>query len=106
MFVNYGIPQPERLIMSSNNELDKINDHFPEVGNMVHIHWEDSGSVDGLIWQFKDSWECSVHDCNTVGYLVSKDKLQVVVAQSSNDDQWGRLFAIPLSSIVNVEEIK
>lgn len=71
----------------------------------VVIEWLDSGSVDGVVWQFKDSYECDVHKCVTVGLLVERDDDKVVIAQSSNDDQWGRLFAIPAKAIVGIENL-
>lgn len=73
---------------------------------IVYIQWEDSASVDGVVWQFKDDWVCESHNCFTVGFLVSEDKNTVVVAQSENDDQWGRLFAIPKKSIIEIKELK
>lgn len=69
---------------------------------MVLIEWDDSGAVDGQVWEFKDEWDCDVHLCKTVGFLVAKNKVATVVAQSENQDQWGRLFAIPNGCITRV----
>jgi hypothetical protein len=73
---------------------------------IVKVKWQDSGSVDGLVWQFKDDWTCGVHICCSVGYLVKDDVLEVVIAQSENSDQWGRLFSIPKSSILEMKAVK
>ena len=64
-----------------------INKPLPT--DIVYVKWLDSGSVDGVVWQFRDDWECSVHTCETVGVLVSKDDAELVLAQSMNEDQWG-----------------
>lgn len=42
---------------------------------IIYVKWLDSGSVDGLVWQFRDDWECSVHTCETVGVLVSEGEV-------------------------------
>ena len=72
----------------------------------VLIKWEDSGAIDGLVWQFKDDWECNIHECQSIGFLVSKDKRSVVLAQSENKDQYGRLFAIPTGCIISIKTLK
>ena len=81
-----------------------INKPLPT--DIVYVKWLDSGSVDGVVWQFRDDWECSVHTCETVGVLVSKDDAELVLAQSMNEDQWGRLFAIPSKSIVDYKILR
>ena len=74
----------------------------PEI---VYIRWLDSGSVDGHVWQFKDDWTCAIHECESVGILVKHDETEVVIAQSVNSDQYGRLFAIPTKSILSLDHI-
>jgi hypothetical protein len=71
----------------------------------ILVEWRDSGSVEG-IWQFKDEWQCEVHTCYTVGIEISNNKDKLVVAQSMNNDQWGRLFAIPKENIRQITELK
>ena len=72
---------------------------------MVLVEWNDSGAVDGQVWQFKDDWYCDVHLCKTVGFLVTKNKSVTVIAQSENADQWGRLFAIPNGCITSIKTL-
>lgn len=71
----------------------------------VVVEWRDSGAVDGLVWQFKDDWECEVHTNYTVGVIVEDSSDKLVIAQSWNKDQWGRLFAIPKENVKSIEKL-
>lgn len=73
--------------------------------DIIYIKWLDSGSVDGLVWQFKDDWEYKTHECETVGVFVEENEQEIIVAQSMNKDQWGRLFAIPKGSIIKTKKL-
>ena len=76
------------------------------MSRLISVHWRDSGSVDGVVWQFKHDWTCDVHDCQSVGIEVENTKDKIVIAQSSNADQWGRLFAIPKENVISVKELE
>lgn len=61
---------------------------------------------EGTVWSFKDEWELEPHTCYTIGVLVTDTKQKLVVAQSWNDDQWGRLFVIPKGAIKEMEYLR
>lgn len=72
----------------------------------VVVEWQDSGGKDGVVWEFKDEWEIEPHTCYSVGVLVADTKEKLVIAQSWNDDQWGRLFVIPRRCVVSIERLE
>lgn len=71
---------------------------------IVRVDWLDSyGFVD--MWTFRDAAMPQPKKCTTVGYLVKKDENSTIVAQSVNDEEWGRIIVIPTVSIVKVTEV-
>ena len=69
---------------------------------IVVVEWLDSGGIVDM-WSFKDEELPTVRVCSTVGYLVSKNRLEVVLAQSENEEQWGRLITIPSKSVTKLK---
>lgn len=72
---------------------------------LVHVSWVDSGGVDGAVWHFKDEYDLKLHECESVGFLVENTKQHIIIAQSQNPDQWGRLFVIPKGAITKVVKL-
>jgi len=70
------------------------------MGEIIKVEWLDSGGLDE-VWTFKDDWELHPHRIVSVGILVTDDKDKLVICQSENDDQYGRLFAIPKGCITS-----
>ena len=75
------------------------------MSKMVLITWVDSGGVDGKVWDFKDDYDIHVLECQTIGFVVEETKQHMVVAQSQNPDQWGRLFIIPRGCITATQAL-
>ena len=74
----------------------------------VLVEW-----VDSTIWAQK--WEChegakamSVNNCRAIGYVISKDKERLVLAQSMclEDNSVINLLAIPRGCIKKITEVK
>jgi hypothetical protein len=69
---------------------------------IVKISWIDSGApID--IWELKDEYSTEYALCESVGYLLSKNKDRVVICQSTSDTQYGHVFVIPTKSITKLE---
>jgi hypothetical protein len=71
---------------------------------IVKVSWLDSGGLVDM-WSFKEEDLPTVRVCSSVGYLVSKNSSRTVLAQSKNEEQWGRLLVIPTRSIIETERI-
>ena len=70
---------------------------------IVEVHWVDSASVGG----WTNDPECTCIACKTVGYLIKKDRDEVVVAQCTSDEMlYDNKFVIPRGCIKSIREIK
>jgi len=84
----------------------KATNHIPNIRKkVVKIEWVDSGGND-TVWEYKEDWELTSHKCTSVGILVADDRDEVVICQSENNDQYGRLFVIPRGCIKSIKELK
>lgn len=88
--------------MSNQSELDGLvmnSDNEPL--ELVKLTWMDSAGRDGVIWHFKDEVsDIRATICRSVGYLISEDEDTTLICQHVNEDQYGRVFAIPTKSII------
>ena len=66
--------------------------------NRIYLFkWTDSSFTLG--WINKDQEPPSTAICETIGWVVDRDKEAVVVASCQNEDQWGQITVIPLVSL-------
>jgi len=69
---------------------------------IVLVKWEDSASASG--WTDED--DLAPAECETVGYLLKKNKDRVVVVQSTSDiAHYDNRFAIPRGCIKSIKEL-
>jgi len=74
---------------------------------IVEIKWVDSCSY-AEVWVNKEHVSevpFSPSDCATVGYLIQEDEDCITIAQSINDNQYGKLFTIPRGCIEEINEL-
>ena len=70
----------------------------------VEIEWVDSSSG-ATIWEDKDDYETDLPIIKTIGYLLGKNNLVVIVCQSFHDDEVGRVFRIPAGCVRKIRNI-
>ena len=70
---------------------------------LVEVRWRDSATV------------CGWHDlgeivkpvtCRTVGYLIHRDKRQVIIARDVNKRQWGEAMSIPTAVVRSIRRVR
>lgn len=67
----------------------------------IEIEWLDSkGSY--VVWQFKDEYDDDIGLMKTVGYFIKQTKEALIICQSISDDQYGKVFRIPLVSVKGI----
>lgn len=72
---------------------------------LVQVKWVDSALNIG--WKSRYSKETSISKCKTVGYLVKKNKKQLVIAMSVNDSGgYSEAMAIPIECVKSVKGVK
>jgi len=70
--------------------------------SLVKLTWIDSAGRDGVVWHFKDEVsDIRATICRSVGYLISEDEDTTLICQHVNEDQYGRVFAIPTKSVIH-----
>lgn len=73
---------------------------------LVRITWLDSAAAHNRPWLADDEVVRSVK-CVSVGYLISQDKRDTIIAQSVHDGgQRGNVYAIPTCSVVKMRYLK
>lgn len=74
-------------------------------GVCVRIHWVDVIAGNDQGWVEPKDIEAKPAECLSVGYVVRKDKRQVVIAMSigKNDKEVNTIGQIPLGCITKVE---
>ena len=81
-----------------------------KVGNLVKVGWDDAASHDDG-WQEREEIINGVQHCTTVGFVVKRDRKQVVVAMSygvhphDGKEHYCTTWAIPTGWITKVEII-
>jgi hypothetical protein len=69
---------------------------------LVLVQWDDAASVTSA-WQK----EVGVVGCETVGFLVKKDKKEVVIAHTlASDGDFGGKFAIPRGMVKVIKIVR
>ena len=74
---------------------------------LVIIQWVDSTTL-GERWHYgEEAKEVDVNECNAVGYIVSKDKRKVGLAQAVclKTDSAINLLAIPMGCIKSIKPL-
>ena len=76
------------------------------MAKIVEVIWEDSCSIANQ-WM-RPNGELEPSHCKSVGYLVSKNKKRIVIAQNYNDEsgEVHNQFIIPKGCIRSIREIK
>lgn len=71
--------------------------------NVVLVEWDDSTAMGG----WTDEADLELAKCRTVGFLITKNKNRVVVAQSTSDiAHYDNRFGIPRKCIKKITELK
>ena len=75
--------------------------------NVVQVAWVDSRQPSPA-WQLIDDITGRVCRCVTVGFLISRDEKQIVVAQSLGDEggQAAGVMTIPAACVTSIKTIK
>ena len=72
---------------------------------LVEVKWVDSAFNQG--WRLKYDSDTSISECKTVGYLIKKNKKQLVIAMNVNDDGgYGEAMAIPIECVKSIKKVK
>ena len=70
---------------------------------LVEVKWEDATSYANQ-WMTPDG-NLEPMSCMTVGYVVSKNKNKLVLAQSQHEDEVHNQFVIPRGCIKSIRDI-
>lgn len=71
----------------------------------VEVVWKDSCSLGG--WgQAPGDRDHTPADCTTMGYLLKRDRKQVVVAQNRGPSKFGEVMVIPSECVRGVRRLK
>lgn len=72
---------------------------------LVEVKWVDSALNIG--WKSEYSKETSISQCKTVGYLIKKNKKQLVIAMNINDSGgYSEAMAIPIGCVKSIKKVK
>ncbi len=74
---------------------------------IVEVQWNDSCALSEVWVSKRDLEEITLtpSDCCTVGYLIQENEESISVAQSINDNQFGKIFTIPLGCVHRIREL-
>ena len=72
---------------------------------IVRITWLDSAAAHNRPW-IADNETVRALKCSSVGFLIEKNRREVIIAQSLNANQRGNVYAIPTSSIRKMRRLK
>ena len=72
---------------------------------IIEVEWEDSCSIANQWMKPNGDLEPSL--CKSVGYLVSKNKKRIVIAQNYNDEsgEVHNQFIIPRGCVIKIKEV-
>lgn len=75
---------------------------------IVEVQWNDSCALTE-VWVSKRDLEeitLTTAECVTVGYVVQENEESISLAQSINDNQFGKIFTIPKGCITEILELE
>lgn len=71
----------------------------------VEVTWVDSAGA-ATPWIHATRETLTIDTCTSVGYLVSQDKTQILLAQSRSQSQIGHPLAIPRVAVTRIRKLK
>lgn len=77
----------------------------PSIPDLVLITWDDAATDDG--WELHSDYK-PIQEliCHTVGYVLTRNKKSIEVAQTWSVDQTGARWRIPMKMVLKIEVLR